>query len=160
MTLETLAIHTEAWLQEELGAQRAVLTVLERLEAAARSGSSAEVERGARELSGLAALAGPREARRRALLARIAGALALAPAEVTLSKLAAHLVGARVETGRLAALRAELRGVVAAALMAGRRVAAVARYHGGLLEDLSRLLLAEAPGSAASGERHLVDARA
>ena len=80
MTLETLAIHTEAWLQEELGAQRAVLTVLERLEAAAR--------------------------------------------------------------------------------MAGRRVAAVARYHGGLLEDLSRLLLAEAPGSAASGERHLVDARA
>ncbi len=156
MTLQTLAIHTEAWLQEELGAQRAVLAVLERLDGAARAGSSAAVESGAQELAGLLALGGAREARRRALLGRLGGELQLPARDVNLTKLSARLAAAGIETQRITALRAELREVVARALKAGRRLAAVAKYHRGLLEELCQVFLAEAP----AGERNLIDARA
>lgn len=155
MTLATLAIHTEAWLQEELGAQRAVLTALEQLDAAARAGSSAEVETGARALAGLLATNGAREARRRALLGRLSGELGLPARELTLTRLAERLDAAQLETHRIAGLRTELREVVAAVLRVGRRLAAVAKYHRGLLEDLCQLFLADAP----AGAGHLIDAR-
>ncbi len=156
MTLATLAIHTEAWLQEELGAQRAVLAALEQLDAAARAGSSSEVEGGARALAGLLALAGARDARRRALLGRLSGELGLPAQQLTLSKLTEQLDIAQLETRRITSLRADLREVVASVLRVARRLAAVAKYHRGLLEDLCQLFLAEAP----AGERHLIDARA
>ncbi len=153
--LATLAIQTEAWLQEELAAQRAQLALLDKLEGAARAGRTAELEREAHELSVLLCGASAREARRRALLGRLAGALALPARELTLSRLAAELARAGLETARLAALREELREVVAAGLKTGRRLAAVAKYHRGLLEELCQVFAAEAP----AGAGNLVDAR-
>ncbi|NOT32028.1 MAG: hypothetical protein HOP15_16400, partial [Planctomycetes bacterium] len=70
-------------------------------------------------------------------------------------ELAAQLARTGLETQRLDALRAELRAAVAAVLKAGRRLAAVAKYHRGLLDELCQLFLADTP----AGAGHLVDAR-
>jgi hypothetical protein len=155
VTLAALAIHVEAWLQEELGAQRSLLDVLARIEAAARAGSSAELERSGRELATLLSGAGARDARRGALLAKLAAALELAAGGVTLSRLFARLAEERIETARLESMRAELFDVARSVVGTGRRVAAVAQYHRGLLEELCRLFLVGAPD--AGGQ--LVDAR-
>jgi hypothetical protein len=154
VTLTTLAIHTEAWLQEEIGAQRAVLEVLGRTEAAARGGKSAALERSVRELEAVLAPAAGRDARRRVLANRLGAVLGVNGSEVTLSRLAARLEAERLETSRLAALRGELREVVADVLRSSRRLTAMARYHGGLAEDLGRLL---AGSPTADGNR--IDAR-
>jgi hypothetical protein len=165
MTLTTLVIHTEAWLQEELGAQRALLAALERIEAAARTGNGADLAERGQELEALLAPAGMRELRRNLLLQRLATNLGAPAGELTLTKLSARLVSAGIETQRLEGLRAELRGAVAATLRAGRRLAALSRYHRGVLEELCQLLTSGAPGSGTSGigasgqEAHLVDAR-
>lgn len=156
MTLATLAIHVETWLQEELGAQHDLLVSLARIEAAARAGSSAELESSGRELEVLLARTGPREARRSALLSRLAAALELPPQDVTLSKLFARLAEARVDTSRLESMRGELRALARSVVEAGRRLAALAQYHRGFLEELCQLLRVGSPGT----EGHLVDARA
>ena len=156
MTLTSLTIHVEAWLQEELGAQRSILVVLSRIEAAARAGSSGELASSGHELESLLAQVGTRDGRRAALLAKLAAALGLAPQGVTLSRLFTRLSEARVETARLESMRSELRAVVRSVVEAGRRMAALAQYHRGLLEELCQLLRAGSP----SHEGHLVDARA
>ncbi len=156
MTLTTLAIHVETWLQEELGAQHAILATLSRIEAAARAGSSTELASSGRELEGLLAQAGARDGRRAALLAKLAGALDLSPRGVTLSRLFARLSEARVETTRLEGMRSELRAVVRSVLEAGRRMAVLAQYHRGLLEEICQLFQAGSIGP----EGRLVDARA
>jgi hypothetical protein len=160
VTLTTLVIHTEAWLQEEVAAQRALLATLERIEAAARAGDGAALAERGQELEALLAPAGMRELRRNLLLQRLATALGAPAAELTLTKLSARLVPAGIDTQRLDGLRAELREAVAATLRAGRRLATLSRYHRGVLEELCQLLSSGAPGSAVSGqETHLVDAR-
>ena len=158
MTLATLAIQAEAWVQEEIAAQRQVLDALARTESAARAGDGGAVERGGRELSALIALAGPRSARRRALLGKLAGELGLAPGDLRLSLLIDGLGGEHGSGQRLAGLRAELREIVSAALRTGRRLAALARYHRGLLEDVCRLV--SATTDEAGREARWVDARA
>lgn len=154
MTLTTLVIHTEAWLQEELGAQRALLAALERVEGAARGATGAELEQRGRELEQLLAPAGPRSARRDLLLSRLATGLGARAGELTLTQLSARLSGAGLDTSRLDGLRAELRTAAAAVLRAGRRLATLARYHRGVLEELCQLL-----GSGTADQNHLVDAR-
>lgn len=156
MTLATLAIHAETWLQEELGAQQALLAVLGRIEAAARSGASAELASSGRDLESLLATAGVRDGRRAALLARLATALGLAPGSVELSRLFTRLAAEGIETARLERMRVELRALVGSVLQAGRRTAAMARYHRGFFEELCRILQA----GSADPEGHLVDARA
>ena len=150
MTLTTLAIQTEACLQEELGAQRLLLSALERTEQAARAGASAELEPCGRELEALVAQSAARGARRRALLGKLGGALALRPEKVTLTRLSERLAAEQLDTARLAALRTELREVVARVVRVGRRLASVAAYHRGLMDELiQRLAPAEAAGSGA-----------
>lgn len=155
LAIPTLAIHTEAWLQEELGAQRALLAALERVEQAARGGARAKLEHSGQELERLLAPAGMREARRAQLLEKLALALGVPARELTLTKLAARLAEAGLETQRLEGLRNELREAVTAVLRAGRRLAAMAQYHRGVLEELCQLLTSESSG----GENHLIDAR-
>jgi hypothetical protein len=156
VTLTTLAIQTEAWLQEELGAQRALREVLGRIESAARAGSGAELERAAGELQEGLGRSSAREARRQALLGKLGSALVWPPGEaITLSKLAGRLSGAGVETQRLERLRTELRAVLLEVVEASRRLAALARYHRGVLEELCGLLVAGAPEPGG----RLVDAR-
>ena len=156
MTLATLAIHAEAWLQEELGAQRAILAVLTTIEAAARAGDTTELTSSGRELERLLAGSGARDGRRAALFARLAAALGLPGEGLTMTKLCARLAAQGIDTTRLEPMRAELREVVRSVLQASRRMAALAQYHRGFLEELCQLLRVGSPGS----EGHLVDARA
>ena len=156
MTLATLAIHAEAWLQEELGAQRAILAVLARIEAAACAAASADLTSSGRELERLLTGAGARDGRRAALLARLGAALG-GPAEgLTMTRLCARLGAQGIDTTRLEPMCAELREAARSVLQASRRMAALAQYHRGFFEELCRLLQVGSPSS----EGHLVDARA
>jgi hypothetical protein len=155
VTLATLAIHAEAWLQEELGVQRSILDALARIETAARAGSGAELAGRGHELERAIAATAQRESRRAALLAKLASALGLAAREVTLSGLFARLAGEGIEIARLESLRSELREAVTAVLRTGRRLAAVAQYHRGFFEELCQLI---APGHP-DDQGRLVDAR-
>jgi len=156
MTLATLAIHAEAWLQEELGAQRALLALLERIEAAACAGASAELASSGHELEAHLAGTGARDARRTTLFARLAAALGLPAAGVTMTGLCARLAALGIDTTRLEPMRTELRELARSVLRTSRRLAALAQYHRGFLEELCQLLRAGSPSS----EGHLVDARA
>ena len=153
--ITTLAIQLEAWLQEELAAQTRLAAVLEGLERAVRSGQTvglAEAGVGLeRELAGAPA----REVRRRVLLGRIGGALALPPQAWNLTRLCARLSEENIETTRLAHLRGELRTTVAGVARVSRRLAAVARYHQGLLDELCQTLVADTGGTGGQ----LVDTR-
>jgi len=151
-----LAIQAEAWLQEELEAQRALFQVLTRTEAAARGAAGPELERCGRELAALVALGAPREARRRALLGRLAGELGLAPPAVNLTRICAALAQRGLDAQRLQNARGELRAATAATVKLSRRLCALAQYHRGLLDELCQLFLADAP---AEGGGHLLDAR-
>lgn len=155
MTLATMTIHTEAWLQEELGAQQALLAGLARVEDAARTGSGADLQQRGAELQTLLARSGAREARRQHLLEKLARAMKLEVEEVTLTKLIARLAAAGIDAQRLERSRAELREAVQAVGATSRRLAAMAQYHRGVLEELCQALVAGAP----RGAGHLVDAR-
>ena len=156
MTAPMLAIQAEAWLQEELGAQRALLQVLTRIEVAVRGADGAELERCGRELAGLVALGAAREARRRALLGRLASELGLAARELNLTRICAALVKRGIDAQRIQDARGELRAATAATVKLSRRLCALAQYHRGLLEELCQLFLADAPAEAGG---HLIDAR-
>src|SRR5262245_18435838 len=149
MTLTALCIQTEAHVQEEIDAQRRGLDALARTEASARSGQGPALACSADELAELVAEVGARSARRRALLGKLAAALSIPASAVTLSQLTQRLVQEELEVGRLTALREELRTVVAAVVRTSRRLAAMARYHGGLLEDLCAL--ASGAGTGGTG---------
>lgn len=154
--ITTLAIQLEAWVQEEIGAQARFAAALEELERAVRAGAAAPLAKAGSTLEAELAGAPGREARRRALLARLAAALGLAPAGLTLTRVAARLEAEQVDVTRLAALRSELRATVAGVARTTRRLAAVAQYHRGLFDELCQKLLDKGGGSA-SGQ--LVDAR-
>lgn len=156
MTLATLAIHAEAWLQEELAAQRAIVVALSKIEAAARAGEGAELASSGRELADLLAGTGARDGRRAALMARLASALGLASGGVTLPELCARLAEEGLDTARLEPMRAELSEVARSVLQASRRMAALAQYHRGFFEELCQVLRL----GAQSSEGHLVDAQA
>jgi len=156
MTLAALAIHVEAWLQEELAAQRAIGAALTRIEAAARVGAAADLASSGRELEGLLAGTGARDGRRAALMARLTSALGFTSERVTLPELCARLAADGIDTTRLEPMRAELRAVARSVLQASRRMAAMARYHRGFFEELCQLLRL----GASTSDGQLLDAQA
>ena len=154
--ITTLAIQLESWVQEEIAAQARLAEALATLEGAVRAGQSAPIAKAGSTLEAELAGAPAREARRRVLLGRLGAALGLPAQGLTLTRIAARLEAEKVETTRLAGLRAELRTTVAGVARSARRLAAVAQYHRGLLDELCRTLLDQSDASA-SGQ--LVDAR-
>ena len=153
MKLATLAIQTEAWLQEELCAQRALHEALARTERAART-EHADLGSCEPALRALLAQAAPREVRRRALLARLASVLALPVAQVTLSRVATAVDAGGLDGSRLHGLRVELREVVAGVVRVARRLSVLARAHRELFDELCTALSAAGNGAA------MVDAEA
>jgi len=154
--ITTLAIQLEAWVQEEIAAQSKLAHTLAALDVAVRGGDAAALARSGTELEAELAMVPAREARRRALLGRLGTALGVAPKQLTLTRLAARLEEERHDTARLTGLRNELRTVVAGVVRTARRLAAVAHYHQGLLDELCATLAGNTVG-AESGR--LVDAR-
>ena len=154
--ITTLAIQLESWVQEEIGAQARLAQALAALERAVRAGTGAPIGPAGAALEAELAGAPAREARRRALLGRLAAALGLPAQTLTLTRIAARLEGEKIDTTRLAGLRAELRVTVAGVARSARRLAAVAQYHRGFLDELCRALLDQDANPAAG---QLVDAR-
>ena len=90
------------------------------------------------------------------LLGRLGAALGVPARELNLTRLSARLEEEHQDTARLGALRAELRAAVSGVIRTARRLAAVAHYHRGLLDELCATLAGKTDGAKAGG---LVDAR-
>lgn len=157
MTVQSLVIQTEAWAREELAAQGRLLAVLEAQERAiAANDTQALVESGAAVQAELAT--GPtRERRRRALTQALAAQWAVPKDALTLGVIAERAASDGIDTAALRKLRGELRDVSARVLRRGRRIAALARYHQGFLNELLQLLDRNAEGNRGAT---LVDATA
>lgn len=151
-----LLIQIEAWAREELGAQRELARALEELERAACGRDARALSAAGERLEERVQAVPARERRRAQLLARLGAELGVAPGTLTLRSLAERARGLGLAADGLQALREELREEVARVLRAGRRVAAVARGHRALLDDVLRAL---APGEDARGRPVLLDAR-
>ena len=154
--IATLAIQLEAWVQEEVAAQAKLARTLDALDAAVRGGEGKAVALAGAELEAELAVAPAREARRRVLLGRLGAALGVPARELNLTRLSARLEEEHQDTARLGALRAELRAAVSGVIRTARRLAAVAHYHRGLLDELCATLAGKTDGAKAGG---LVDAR-
>jgi len=154
--ITTLAIQIESWLQEEIAAQTRLASALGALDEAVRGGAAAAVARAGAELEAELAGAPAREARRRALLGRLGAALGVAPKELNLTRIVARLEQERHDVTRLASLRTELRAAVSGVVRMARKLAAVAHYHRGLLDELCATLAGKSGGTEAG---QLVDAR-
>lgn len=145
----------EAWAQEELGAQRRLAALLEEQERALSSHRPAQLDdvtvRLVRELDGRDA----REARRRALFQAVADLENAPRAEVTLGSIVERL-GTRGRT--LGRLRDELRRTVSETETRGRRLAAMARAHRQVMNDILLTALGCEDAEAAERGGSLVNA--
>ena len=148
--------RTEGWAKEEIGAQGGRLGILDdQREAIVKGNATALDETGKRlerELSG----GGDRERRRKECLSAFARTWNVASQGLTLVSICERI---GVEAERLLALREELRRTVAQVIKRGRQIAAIARYHRGLMDDVMQILLGDV---SAEGDRRgaLVDAEA
>lgn len=157
MTVRSLVIQTEAWAREELAAQKRLLDVLVAQEQAiAASDTGALVSSGEAVHAELAT--GPaRDRRRRALATALAGHWAVPKDTLTLGVIAERAAGDGLDVSSLRKLRGELRELSARVLRRGRRIAALARYHQGFLNELLQLLDRDPEGRCGAT---VVDARA
>jgi hypothetical protein len=158
--LQALVHRTEAWLREEIGAQGRLAVVLDAQERAIRDGNAAALAESAGTLDIELRAGMPREGRRRELareLARVTGAQA---ETLTLTTIAERAAAAGADTLGLVRLREELRGATASTLRRGRRLAALARYHQGLLNELFLVLAGSPEGGRSEARVTLVDATA
>jgi len=157
MNEDNLLRRLEAYVQEEIGAQRRALEYLEAQEQAIRDGDAARIASCGRSVDVELRKVGERGRRREALLAELGGLWAVAPKTLTLSSICER---AAQGSERLARQTADLRKVVAAVTRTSRRLASAARMHRGLtMEVIETVLAGEDELCVASGGT-LVDAEA
>lgn len=153
--LQSELVQLEAWAQEELAAQRALVQALELQEEAIRIGStvglleSTEVVQDATRKSAL------REKRRVAGMRALARRFGVAAETLTLTSIVERASAAGVDSSRLARARTELRDAAAEALKRGRRIASLAHHHRVVVDELFRNL---AGGCAQDGSERNEDA--
>lgn len=145
--LQALVHRTEAWLREEIAAQSRLAAALDAQERAIRGGDATALADAARALDAELRGGMPREGRRRDLARELARATGARAETLTLTAIADRAAAAGVETGGLVRLREELRLTTASTLRRGRRLAALARYHQGLLNELFLVLAGDAQGN-------------
>lgn len=158
MSLPVLSVQLAAWAQEELEAQRGYLTLLQRQERAVRRASRPELLEALEGLERSLGSRAIREKRRTALLERLGQAFGVSAASLTLGSVAERLEARGIDAASLRARREELRGVVAEVANTGRRLAALSKYHQGLLGEVIRTL-AGTDESQGIEEGALLDAR-
>jgi hypothetical protein len=148
--LAGLLIQLEAWAHEELAAQRELARLLEEQQGAvARNDGGALAASDGRIRDRLRSSAA-RDRRRTQLLERLASELGVARGTLTLGSLVARAESLGLPVAGLRGLRGELREACARVLRLGRRLAAVARSHRALLDEVLRSLApGDAPGETA-----------
>jgi len=155
-SIQSLIARAEAWAQEELRAQRAMLTTLRRQEEALLAGNANVLEECGAEI-GTVMAAGPERARHRdRLMAALAGAMDLKGDEVRLSIIAER---GGADGKRLGRLRNELREAAAEVLTLVRRIGRLATYHQSLLNEIVRAVAGDpSPAGTPLQRGSLVDA--
>lgn len=142
--LDGLVPRTEAWVQEELGAQRALLANL-RLQQTALEGADLEALE-AHVVAGrdLVRTGPERDRRRRMLLKDFERVWGVSVKSMTLGSICARLGGSG---RRLKRLRDELRDVLRDIARTGQRVRTLARYHQGVILEVVETVVEQEGGS-------------
>ena len=156
---QALTCKLEAYLQEETGVQGRLLALLDAQERAVREGDAEALSITGSDLESELEGEPRRERHRRELLGSIGRALGVPAAVLSMSSIAERLSATGVvDVDRLLRLRDELREALLAVRKKARRLAAVARGHQEVLDDVLRLLSGNADDPRAGG--FLVDAEA
>ncbi|MEM7307064.1 MAG: flagellar export chaperone FlgN [Planctomycetota bacterium] len=158
--VRALVNQLQTWLQEEVAAQRSMRALLTDQERAIRATDTVALEETGRGIERELAAASRRERRRSTLLTGLGQAWGVDPGALTLTSIGERLGIASPETERILRLRAELREETALVVKLGRRIAALARYHGALLADLMHALLGVGDDRPAEDDGMLINARA
>ena len=152
-----LVRQLEACVQEELGAQKRVLDLLNRQEAALREGAPRAIDAATRAMQGELASLAARTERRNLLVRRLATVWSVDKGALTLASIAAR---SGKDGERLMRMRADLRLASARVARQTRRNAQTANLHqrtwNGILEDVLDALT----GDDAPSDGRLVDAEA
>jgi len=146
--LDGLIPRTEAWVQEEIGAQRLLLDNLRLQQAALEDADLKSLDgavRGGREL----ARKGPeRDRRRRMLLKDFQRLWGVSAQSMTLGSICSRLGGSG---RRLVRLRSDLRDILREVARVGQRVRTLARYHQGVLHEVVETVVEQEGGSTERG---------
>ena len=145
----------EAYVQEEIGAQRRLLEILETQEHSIRSGDSAALAEQGREIERELRTRAERARRRSALLELFGRLWDVAPGTLTLSSICER---AGDEAGLLLRQKDDLRNVVAAVTRSSRRLSSAARLHRRLIAEVIETVLAGEDEACVAAGGTLVDA--
>lgn len=133
LILDGLIPRMEAWVQEELLAQRKVLENLKRQEVVLLATELNILEELIAEGRALRAATKPRDRRRHMLLKDFERVWGVSAANMTLGSIAARL---GTSGRRLATLRKDLKEVVTEIAQLAQRVRTFARYHQGVIQEV------------------------
>jgi len=146
--LDGLVPRTEAWVQEELGAQRRLLENL-RLQQAALEGSDlASLDEAVRAGRDLTRRSTERDRRRKMLLKDFQRLWGVSAQSMTLGSICARLGGSG---RRLKRMRDELRDVLRDIARTSQRVRTLARYHQGVIHEVVETVVEQEGGSMERG---------
>lgn len=154
-TTQALLNGFEAYVQEEIGARRRLLAIVERQEQAIVAGKSGDLEQATLDVEAELAKDAERGARRTRLFAAAAATWRVAPEVLSLSSIAERF-GSGAD--RLRALRNELRAATAELARRNRRLSALVSAHRRVLADLIHALLANEDASPLTSAGTLIDA--
>jgi hypothetical protein len=151
MTTQALIIKTESWTQQELQAQARMLELLDAQERAIAEGSTKGISLYGEKIQAHLRSGPIRERRRMELMHRFAATWGIAAGTLSLGSIAERARAEGVATVRMERLREDLRRTTAQVLRKGRRLAAMARYHQGLLGEIMEVLLTGQGHPASTG---------
>ena len=157
MNTDNLLRQLEAYVQEEIGAQRRALEFLEDQERAIRDGDAARISNSGSCVEGELRKVPGRSRRRAALLEEFGRLWAVAPKTLTLTSICER-VGE--SSGRLARQTEELRCAVASVARSARRLASAARMHQRLVSEVIENVLAGEEQTCVAAGGTLIDAEA
>jgi hypothetical protein len=146
--LDGLLPRTEAWVQEELAAQRRVLANLRLQQAALEVSDLPALDRAVAEARELQKLTRERDRRRKMLLKDFQRLWGVSAKSMTLGSICARLGGSG---RRLKKLRDELNDVVRDVARTGQRVRTFARYHQGVIREVVETVVKNEGGSVERG---------
>ena len=155
----TLVHKLQAWLQQEIEAQGKLFEQLSLQEQAIREANTKGIVDSGAAIQEELRAAGHRERRRATILRGLGKAWGVDPQALSITSIGERIGIGTVLSENLLRLRLELRIVASKVAKLGRRIAALARYHGALFNELMHAIFGvEGEGSGDGGV--LVNARA
>ena len=145
----------EAYVQEEIGAQRRLLEILEAQEHSIRSGDAAAIAQRGRKIEQVLSTRAERARQRNALMELFGRLWDVAPSTLTLSSICERM---GEESALLLRQKEDLRNVVAAVTRSSRRLASAARLYRRLIAEVIETVLAGEDEACVSAGGTLVDA--